>query len=531
MRSQRAVAVGESVEEFPIEIVLSAIGLVVAVAAFLRQFVLVGRRQLGFRVQMDTPVTGEVGFPAPTAPTDPDVTGVLRNLRTTVAGSDAWQLENLSLVLVRIESSGSLGIGSGDYTMGDQNSKIGLHLRFPGREVIGVAVTELVGVPTDNLGPDSGLAHRLEGSDQQGTGQDSKPVGIVDLPKVPLEHDHHYKILAVLNRRHTDDDPPKPELVGGINGGRIVPTRSSTRPPWILVALCVFLVGLVGVQLVLALVRPDPPPRDCAAGELTLVGSSAMAPMLRAAAENYAATCTGARFHYDFTGTEPGLRAITLAGPTPEVLAIDDGSKGDSFAALTEHPLALASFSMVVHPGVGLTDLSTQQIRDLYRGTITNWRQLGGPDLPVVLIDRTAGSGTRRALEARLLEDHRKVFRYTSCVGMATGGQQCEVDVTEEVATFVARIPGAVGYLETSAIGDGVTAVTVDGVAPTPATLRSGAYPFTGVEYAYTHGPIAGDSLVAQFLDHLTRGKGRLTVTEFGNIPCVDPIEPSVCTP
>ncbi|MFF2086289.1 PstS family phosphate ABC transporter substrate-binding protein [Nocardia sp. NPDC058176] len=523
---------GELVGEFPFEVVLSIIGIVVAVAAFLREFVLVGRRRLGYRVQMDTPVTGEIEFSAPNTPTDPDVTGALRNLRTTVAGGQDWQLKKLSLVLVRIENSGSLGIDAADYTMrSDGQPTVGLHLSFPGREVIGVAVTELQGVPRDNLGDGSGIARRVEGSPAHEPGGTSNLVGVVDLPKVPLERGDHYKILAVLNRPNDGDPTPEPELAGGIKGGRVVTTRSNSRPPWILVALSLFLLTLVVVQLVLAVVRADPPPRDCAAGELTLVGSSAMAPMIRTAAENYAATCTEARFQFDFAGTEPGLRAITLAGPTPDMLAIGDGDKGDSFAALTEHPLALASFSMIVHPAVGLKDLSTQQIRDLYRGTVTNWRQLGGPDLPVVLIDRTAGSGTRRALEARLLEDNRKVFRYTSCVGMAAGGPQCEVDVTEEVATFVAKIPGAVGYLETSAIGADVTAVSIDGVAPSPQTLRAGTYPFIGIEYAYTHGSIAGDSLAAQFLDYLTRGKARLTMAEFGNIPCIDPVEPTFCTP
>ncbi|MGW6728227.1 PstS family phosphate ABC transporter substrate-binding protein [Nocardia sp. NPDC055029] len=518
--------------EFPIEIVLSVIGIVVALAAFLREYVLVGSRRLGYRVQMDTPVTGEIEFPAPGGPTDPDVTGALRNLRTTVAGNTEWELKNLSLVLVRIENSGSLRIDDGDYTMNmEGNDKVGLQVRFPGREVIGLAVTEINGVPHPNLGHNSGIAWRKQGTATPAQDQPVTLVGIVDLPKVTLERGHHYKVLAVLNRPNDKAETPEPTVSGGIKGGRVEPTKSNARPPWILMALSLFLLVLVVIQLVVAVVQPDPAPRDCAAGELTVVGSTAMAPMIRKAAQNYEKTCTGARFTFDFAGTEPGLRALTKAGPTPGMLAIGDGTKGTSFAALTELPLARASFSMVLHPGVGLKDLSIQQIRDLYRGNIRNWNQIGGPDLPVVLIDRTAGSGTRRALESRLLEDNRKVFRYTSCVGMASGGEQCEVDVTEEVATFVAKIPGAVGYLETSAVGGEVAAVTIDGVGPTPDTIRSGAYRFTGVEYAYTHGPVAGDSLVAQFLDYLTRGKARLTMTEFGNIPCVDPVEPKFCTP
>ncbi|WP_280341858.1 hypothetical protein [Nocardia neocaledoniensis] len=78
--------------------------------------------------------------------------------------------------------------------------------------------------------------------------------------------------------------------------------------------------------------------------------------------------------------------------------------------------------------------------------------------------------------------------------------------------------------------GGAAAAVSIDGVQPTADTIRLGYYRFTGIEYAYTHGPVAGDSLVAQFLDYLIRGKARLTMIEFGNIPCVDPVEPKFCT-
>ncbi|WP_410869925.1 PstS family phosphate ABC transporter substrate-binding protein [Nocardia sp. A7] len=501
--------------EFPIEIVLSLLGIVVASAAFLREFVLVGRRRLGYRVQMDTPVTGE---------TESALAGALRNLRTPEDGGQAWELANLSLVLVRIENAGSLRIDDNDYTMRNAESdRVGLHLVFPERKVIGLAVNELSGVPADNLGPGSGLGKwdRVEGTRFE---------GLIDLPKVPLERGHHYKILAILNREQGTGEPKPPTLIGAVKGGKVAPTESKSGPSVKLMALCAFLVAVVVVQLVVALVQADPPPRDCAAGELTVVGSTAMAPMIRKAAQDYEKTCTDAKFSFAFEGTEPGLRTLARAGHTQNMLAIGDGSKGNSFEALTEHPLALGSFSMIVHPGVGLTNLTTAQIRDLYRGNIKNWNQIGGPDLPVVLIDRTAGSGTRRALESRLLEDNRKVFPYTSCIGMAAGGAQCEVDVTEEVAAFVAKIPGAVGYLETSAVGAEVRAVSIDGASASADAMRTRRYPFVGVEYALTHGPIAGDSLVTQFIDYLANGKARLTMVEFGNIPCSDRVDLEICT-
>ncbi|MFB7875438.1 PstS family phosphate ABC transporter substrate-binding protein [Nocardia sp. NPDC056064] len=493
--------------DFPVDVVLSLIGLVVAVAAFLREFVFVGRKRLGYRVQMNTPASRILEDPNAAAPP---------------AGSGPAAPK--SVVLIRIENDGNATIEDGDYG-GTGRPR----LTFPQHRVSVVEVTERVdqsGAPVQPLSP--ALRAIAAGADDDGHAE-------IALPAERLERGEHYKVLAVL-----EGPAPDPldrnatkviQKVGSVKGGRFVLTSSGSRREPALLGLSVFLALVVLTQLLVAVLRADPPPRDCAEGALTVVGSTALAPAIRRAAQNYEKTCTAARFSFDFTGTEPGLRALTRAGETTAVLAIGDGGKGTSFASLTEHPLVRSSFSMVVHPAVGLRDLTTAQIRDLYRGDIRNWNEIGGPDLPVVLIDRTAGSGTRRALEARLLEENRKVFRYTSCVGMAVGGTQCEVDVTEEVATFVAKIPGAVGYLETSAVGADVAAVTIDGIAPTREAVRDGTYPFTGVEYAYTHGPVAGDSLVAQFLDYLTRGKARLTMIEFGNIPCDTESEPKFCTP
>ncbi|MGF0316624.1 substrate-binding domain-containing protein [Nocardia fluminea] len=170
-------------------------------------------------------------------------------------------------------------------------------------------------------------------------------------------------------------------------------------------------------------------------------------------------------------------------------------------------------------------------MRDLYRGNIKNWNQIGGPDQVVVLIDREAGSGTRTALENRLLEGSRKVFPFIPCAGRPSDGAQCEVRTTEEVASFVADTPGAVGYMQTSAVSDAVRLVSLDGVSASEDTMKARTYPLTVVEYADTHGQVAGDSLSAQFIDYLIHGQGRAVIREFGNIPCLDSVAQEICTP
>ncbi|WP_067988464.1 substrate-binding domain-containing protein [Nocardia caishijiensis] len=508
---------------FPIEIVLSLLGVVVAVAAFLRQFVFVGRKRIGFRVQMDTPVTGQIQFPEVSSPDDADVTGALRNLQTSAPASDrSWDLRKLSLALVRIENIGSLPIVKDDYTL--DHPRTGLRLTFPGREVIAIAVTELEGVHADNLGPDSGIARRNEGE-----GADLR--GIVDLPKVPLDRADHYKILAVLNNKYNLDKFGKTTL-SGLRGGNAEPTRSSSRP-WALIGLSVFLLIVVLVQLGIALTRTDPPPSYCADGNLTLVGSTAMEKMVREVAKNYETHCAGADFTFDFAGTSDGLRVLDKPEPAPNTVAIGEGPKRDTFPDLFETPFAVAPFAVVTHPDLGITDLSTAQIQRLFRGEIDNWKTLGGPDLPVVVVDRQHGSGSRFALEARLLGWQRPLYHPEFCAGRARL-VHCEVGSTAEMAEVVAATPGAVGYLEATTVGAGPRAVTIDGRPATKTHVADRSYPFYSVEFVFHDHPggnMPAGSLAAKFVDYLVYGDGRLVVAEFGGIACLELARRPECEP
>ncbi|WP_043655117.1 substrate-binding domain-containing protein [Nocardia thailandica] len=502
---------------FPIETVLAVIGIAVSGAAFVREFVLVGRKKLGYRVQMDVPITEMTS--AATA-------GALENLLANGEGG-SWDRTKLSVVLVRIENSGSLAIEADDYTLSDPaRPKVGAHLNFEDREVIGCAIAETEGVPLDNFGEDSGMGRR---------NRVSPNFGIVDLPKIALNRRQHYKVLAVLHRTAGTGEPAEPELVCTLRNGQIEKTTSNDRPSAKLLALTSFLAVVVVAQGVLAINTRTAPPVDCASGSLRVVGSTAIAPAIGKAADLYAATCTEAAFHREFTGTEDGLIAVTRSADPGSILAFGDGLKGESYPELREQPIAVSSFSMITHPGTGVSDLTVAQVRALFRGTVTNWKELGGNDVPVVLVDRVAGSGTRRALESRLLEQNRRIFPYVSCVGMARGGPQCEVKTTEEMVDAVARLAGAVGYAETYAVrpqgGSEVRRLALDGVTPGPEAVRAGRYPFWGVENLYTRGAPPGESLAARFADYVVVGKAKTVLQEFGLVTCQELSDPSSCRP
>ncbi|WP_454196062.1 PstS family phosphate ABC transporter substrate-binding protein [Nocardia sp. Marseille-Q1738] len=498
--------------------VVAVIALAIAVLAFLREFVFAGSKRLGYRVQMDTPVTGEIESIFP---------GVLTQLRPSADGASP-DLKDISVVLVRIENAGIMRLDIEDYTA--PSPQIGLHLHFPRRRVIGMAVNELSdpSALADHLGRNSGIGVR---EDTDGH------IGVIDLPKVPLRKIDHYKILAILQRSDGVGPYPDPVLRGGIRGGGIIETRSRTGVSRMMVALTVFLVSVIIVQLVMTAMEPDPAPLGCASGKLTVIGSSAFGPVIQDAAEQYRKRCTGAEFAFRFEGTERGLDQLAEEGAgNPGLLAISDGAKGGGYPALVHRPLALSLFTLIVHPGVGIRDLTVAQIQDLYRGKIGNWREVGGPDLPVVLVNRIPGSGSRTTFERRLLDGTQPDRPHVSCTALKgtviSALAHCDVQVTADMRKAVADIPGSLGYVEFSeAIDAGLPTVAIDGVgAGRDAAVRR-TYPFWGVEYAYSNGELPGDSLAASFLHFLTDQTGKEVLRAHGNAPCADLPDPGRCLP
>lgn len=507
-------------DSYLVQIGLPVIALVVSLVAFFWEFVIMRRKRLGYRVQMDTPLTGETKSVFP---------GVLEQLEPDGGTADT-HLRDLSIVLIRVENDGVTNIDSADYAMPD-DERVGLRLHFPHRRIAGMAVTELSdSVLGSYLEPGRGIAAHAD---------EAHDLGIIDLPKVPMNRRDHYKILAVLSRGTGGDGRyPEPSLHGKLKGGRVRPTQSRTGLSRNILAFIGFLVIVIVVQFAVSLTGNNPPAPDCLAGRLTLVGSSAFEPVIRDAATAYRKDCPAANFTFAFEGSERGLTTVDAQGHgDPELLAITDGPKGVGYPALLPRPLAMALFAVVVHGDLGVPNLTAQQIRDLFEGRIGNWNKLGGPDLPVRLVNRAFGSGTRETFQQRLLGGSSVTLPEASCrtirVTNPPGVAACEVPLTGDMLEAVADIPGAVGYASyTEAAGyPGVSVVSIDGHQATRDEVLAHDYAFWGVEYAYSKGELPYDSLAAAFLRYLTDREGKDIIRAHGGTPCGELADPAQCSP
>ena len=196
-------------------------------------------------------------------------------------------------------------------------------------------------------------------------------------------------------------------------------------------------------------------------GSVATDGSTSMEKVIGALGEAFQ-NDTGISFTYNPTGSGSGIKAVQ-EGRCDIGLSSRDLKDEEKEAGLTGTVLAYDGIAIIVHPENPVADLSVETIAKLYTGEITNWSEVGGNDVEIVLIGREAGSGTRDGFES--ITDTEDACQYRQ-----------ELTSTGDVITTVAQNPGAIGYASVASVKDTVKALTVDGVAPTEATIKDGSY-------------------------------------------------------
>ncbi|MEU2429099.1 substrate-binding domain-containing protein [Streptomyces sp. NPDC007861] len=475
------------------------------------------RKRIGYRIQLDTPI-GSNGR---------------RNGRPNIRlglFSDTPDMSDGTLVLLRIENDGSQSIADNDYTGREVH---GLTVDFTDRFVRGLAVTHGGGAEhlAEHFTPSAGL--RYVGN-------------TLYIPRVPLNRGEYYKLLVLLSGGPVGCEV---RITGGIRDGEVMPNRAvlpDDKTPLFSNAarnITVLLTACVVALAAIIVVRDDSrPPIGCATGELTVNGSTAFAPVVRELAKKYEKDCAGSKITVDAHGSTAGIRSLAAAGEqadearkgSPPVIALSDGPKPGGFPQLRENRIAVSAFTLVANDKVPVTNLALDDIRAIYRGDITDWSELGGPQLKILLVSRDANSGTREIFQRRVLNRNEPAHSSRDCVHKddpESKVTRCELDSTEQVLSTVAKLPGAIGYSELRAgtTLKGVHRLTIDGDPPSVETVGTSAYPYREIEYAYTYGRPPADSLASSFLTYMRLGSGQDVITTHGHLPCVTPKGLRVC--
>lgn len=210
---------------------------------------------------------------------------------------------------------------------------------------------------------------------------------------------------------------------------------------------------------------------------LNAVGSTALQPMVEAAGESFQRDTPGVYVNVQGGGSGTGLAQVQ-SGAVDMGMAdmFAEEKKGIQAQTLTDHKVAVIGIAPILNPNVGVKNLTTQQLIDIFTKKITNWQQVGGANQAIVLVNRVNGSGTRATFEKYGLDGH-----------FSAEGQ--EQDSSGTTRSIVASTPGAISYVAFSYLdAKQVLVPKVNGVQATDQNVMNGSYPIWAYEHIYTKG-------------------------------------------
>ena len=239
-------------------------------------------------------------------------------------------------------------------------------------------------------------------------------------------------------------------------------------------------------------------------GNVATGGSTSMKNVIAALTEGFAEVEPGVTVSYDPTGSGAGI-----TGATDKTLDIGLSSralKDDEKSAVDGTIVALDGIAIVVNKDSKVADLTVEQLKKMFTGEITNWKDVGGDDGEIVLVGREAGSGTRDGFES--IVDVKDSCKYAQ-----------ELTATGAVISAVEANPLAIGYASLSAVGDTVKMVTVGGVECSEETVKDGSYEVQRPFVFVTNKSVTLSEQAQAFFDFATSADAADLIRTAGAVP------------
>jgi phosphate transport system substrate-binding protein len=245
---------------------------------------------------------------------------------------------------------------------------------------------------------------------------------------------------------------------------------------------------------------------DGNSGSIVVGGSTALQPLVSAVAQRFMTENAGKNIEVQGGGSGTGLSEVAKGNfdiGNSDVFA--EEKEGIPANQLVDHKVAVVGMTAAINKQAGVTNLSKEDLIKVFTGKVTNWKDVGGKDLKITLVNRPEGSGTLATFVKYGLDGE-------------TPAKGITQDASSTVRRIIAQTPGAIGYLAFSYFNDSVVKASIDGVAATNENVQNGKFPIWAYEHMYTNGQ--PKKLEKTFLDYIMSDKIQNSlVTQQGYIP------------
>lgn len=231
-------------------------------------------------------------------------------------------------------------------------------------------------------------------------------------------------------------------------------------------------------------------------GQVTASGSSALLPLVKDAAAKFKSKNPEVSLTLNAGGSGTGLKQVAEGSVNIGNSDVPAEKKlpAEKAKGLVDHKVCTMTVATIVNKDIAekVKSLTSQQLQDVFTAKVTNWKDVGGPDEPIVLVTRPTTSGTRALFTELALAGKEEA-----------SNKSLETDDSGTLIQSVAQTKGAIGYVALPYLVNNkdVAAVAIDGVEPTLENTYNGKYKVWGYEHMYTKGEPTG--AVKAFLDYI----------------------------